>query len=70
MPAWSFLTNHARLLLYIAHDPGLRPADLEAADQRRGDPRGEMKTSTVNAGESDALRSNTIGVAGLAFHRG
>ena len=28
MPAWSFLTNHARVLLCIAHDPGLRLRDI------------------------------------------
>jgi hypothetical protein len=27
---WSFLTNHARVLLYIAHDPGLRLRDIAA----------------------------------------
>ena len=24
LPAWSFLTNHARVLICIAHDPGIR----------------------------------------------
>jgi MarR family len=28
--AWSFLTNHARVLLCIAHDPGLRLRDIAA----------------------------------------
>ena len=28
---WSFLTNHARVLLCIAHDPGLRLRDMAAA---------------------------------------
>ena len=27
---WSFLTNHARVLLYIAHDPGVRLRDIAA----------------------------------------
>jgi MarR family len=27
---WSFLTNHARALLCIAHDPGVRLRDLAA----------------------------------------
>lgn len=27
---WSFLTNHARVLLCIAHDPGIRLRDLAA----------------------------------------
>jgi DNA-binding IclR family transcriptional regulator len=28
--AWSFLTNHARVLLCIAHDPGVRLRDIAA----------------------------------------
>jgi DNA-binding transcriptional ArsR family regulator len=28
---WSFLTNHARALLCIAHDPGLRLRDMAEA---------------------------------------
>jgi hypothetical protein len=28
---WSFLTNHARVLLCIAHDPGMRLRDLAAS---------------------------------------
>jgi DNA-binding MarR family transcriptional regulator len=28
--SWSFLTNHARVLLCIAHDPGARLRDLAA----------------------------------------
>ena len=28
MPEWSFLTNHARALLCIAHDPGIRLRDI------------------------------------------
>jgi len=31
MNEWSFLTNHARALLCIAHDPGARLRDLAAA---------------------------------------
>jgi hypothetical protein len=27
-PAWSFLTNHARVLLCIAQDPGIRLRDI------------------------------------------
>ena len=27
---WSFLTNHARVLLRIAHDPGVRLRDIAA----------------------------------------
>jgi DNA-binding IclR family transcriptional regulator len=28
---WTFLTNHARVLVCIAHDPGLRLRDIAAA---------------------------------------
>lgn len=31
MADWSFLTNHARALLFIAHDPEARLRDLAAA---------------------------------------
>jgi MarR family len=31
MASWSFLTNHARVLVFIAHDPGARLRDLAAS---------------------------------------
>jgi hypothetical protein len=31
MSEWSFLTNHARVLLCIAHDPGVRLRDIAAS---------------------------------------
>ncbi len=31
VPDWSFLTNHARVLLCIAHDPGARLRDISAS---------------------------------------
>ena len=31
MASWSFLTNHARVLVLIAHDPGARLRDLGAS---------------------------------------
>jgi predicted transcriptional regulator len=30
MAEWSFLTNHARVLVCIAHDPGVRLRDIAA----------------------------------------
>ena len=30
MADWSFPSNHARVLLYIAHDPGVRLRDIAA----------------------------------------
>jgi DNA-binding IclR family transcriptional regulator len=29
-PSWTFLTNHARVLLCIAHDPGVRLREIAA----------------------------------------
>ena len=31
MPQWSFLTNHAHILLCIAHDPSIRLRDIAEA---------------------------------------
>ena len=31
MEKWSFLTNHARVLVCIAHDPGVRLRDIATA---------------------------------------
>lgn len=31
MPTWGFLTNHARVLLCIARDPGVRLRDIAAS---------------------------------------
>ena len=31
MASWSFLTNHARVLLCVAHDPGVRLRDIAAS---------------------------------------
>ncbi len=30
MLSWTFLTNHARVLLCVAHDPGVRLRDIAA----------------------------------------
>ena len=30
MASWTFLTNHARVLLCVAHDPGMRLRDIAA----------------------------------------
>ncbi len=31
MVSWTFLTNHARVLLCVAHDPGVRLRDIAAS---------------------------------------
>ena len=33
MVSWTFLTNHARVLLCVAHDPGARLRDIAASLQ-------------------------------------
>ena len=33
MASWTFLTNHARVLLCVAHDPGVRLRDIAASLQ-------------------------------------
>ncbi len=30
MGSWSFLSNHGRVLLFLAHDPGIRLRDIAA----------------------------------------
>jgi predicted ArsR family transcriptional regulator len=31
MGSWGFLTNHGRVLLFLAHDPGMRLRDIAAS---------------------------------------
>lgn len=31
MASWTFLTNHARVLMCVAHDPGVRLRDIAAS---------------------------------------
>ena len=31
MASWTFLTRHARVLLCVAHDPGMRLRDIAAS---------------------------------------
>jgi len=31
MGSWGFLSNHGRVLLYLAHDPGMRLRDIAAS---------------------------------------
>ena len=31
MVGWTFLTSHARVLLCVAHDPGIRLRDIAAS---------------------------------------
>jgi hypothetical protein len=42
MVNWGFLTNHARVLLCIAHDPGVRLRDIAASLGAVGGPSGRV----------------------------
>ena len=50
MGNWSFLTNHARALLCIAHDPGVRVRDLAAMVGVTERSAHDMVTDLVDAG--------------------
>jgi hypothetical protein len=58
---WSFLTNHARALLCIAHDPGVRLRDIAAMVGVTERSAHDMVTDLVNAGyvvkEKDGRRN-------------
>jgi IclR helix-turn-helix domain len=50
MGRWSFLTNHARALLCIAHDPGVRLRDIAAMVGVTERSAHDMVTDLVDAG--------------------
>jgi hypothetical protein len=50
MGSWSFLTNHARALLCIAHDPGVRLRDIAAMVGVTERSAHDMVTDLVGAG--------------------
>ena len=50
MAAWSFLTNHARVLLCIAHDPGVRLRDIAARTGITGRTAYSIVTDLAGAG--------------------
>lgn len=39
MAGWSFLTNHAQVLVCIAHDPGMRLRDIASGPDEATDGR-------------------------------
>jgi hypothetical protein len=61
MGDWSFLTNHARALLCIAHDPGVRLRDLAGMVGVTERTAHDMVTDLVDAGyvtkEKDGRRN-------------
>jgi DNA-binding transcriptional ArsR family regulator len=50
MGSWSFLTNHARALLCIAHDPGVRLRDIATMVGVTERSAHDMVTDLVDAG--------------------
>ena len=50
MADWSFLTNHARVLLCIAHDPGVRLRDIAARTGITGRTAYSIVTDLTEAG--------------------
>jgi hypothetical protein len=50
MGRWSFLTNHARALLCLAHDPGVRLRDIAATVGVTERSAHDMVTDLVDAG--------------------
>jgi DNA-binding transcriptional ArsR family regulator len=61
MASWSFLTNHARVLLCIAHDPGVRLRDIAALVSITERSAHDIVTDLVEAGyvikEKDGRRN-------------
>jgi len=47
MASWSFLTNHARVLLHIAHDPGARLRDI--AQLKSPEDSATLRGTTISA---------------------
>ena len=50
MAEWGFLTNHARVLLCIAHDPGVRLRDIAARTGITGRTAYSIVTDLTEAG--------------------
>jgi hypothetical protein len=70
MPEWSFLTSHARVLLRIGHDPGLRLRDRNHYQIQAHLPLPEPGTREASIGELLAvLLADTPGIAGPAALR-
>jgi DNA-binding IclR family transcriptional regulator len=61
MASWTFLTNHARVLVCIAHDPGIRIRDVAATvgitERRAFGIVGELVTAGYVVKEKDGRRN-------------
>jgi hypothetical protein len=61
MGSWSFLTHHARALLCIAHDPGVRLRDIAAmvgvTERSAHDIVGDLVAASYVAKEKDGRRN-------------
>lgn len=69
MGDWSFLTNHARALLCIAHDPGVRLRDI--AGTRKPPAKKPSVREHVSAElEEEGVVVARVGVVGVVLRRG
>jgi hypothetical protein len=67
MAEWSFLTNHARALICVAHDPGARLRDIAATlgiTERRAF---GIVTDLIDAGPSASSRPSWSSGGAQAF---
>jgi hypothetical protein len=57
MKGWSFLTNHGRVLLCMAHDPGVRLRDIAASV----DEQYELVPAQLPGGGTVSVRAVNLG---------
>jgi DNA-binding IclR family transcriptional regulator len=74
MASWTFLTNHARVLVCIAHDPGIRIRDVAATvgitERRAFGIVGELATAGYVVKEKDGRRNRYRVQAHLPLREG
>ena len=61
MASWTFLTPHARVLLCVAHDPGVRLRDIAASLNITERSAFGIITDLAQAGRSPRLRAGQAG---------
>jgi DNA-binding IclR family transcriptional regulator len=64
---WSFLTKHARVLLCIAHDPGVRLRDIAAKTGVAERTAYGIVTDLTEAGTSSSTRTATATITGSTW---
>jgi hypothetical protein len=65
---WTFLTHHARVLLLVAHDPGVRPRDIAASLNITE--RGAFGIIITDLAEASSARWLSVAGAGSAERSG